>query len=419
MNRPQVGSENLKAHLSHGLKKPLASVWLLGLTQIIGYGSLFYAFPILASSIAQEFGWKTSSVFGLFSISLLAGGAASPLIGRMMDRLGAARIMVWGSLLAALALVFLSLAPASLFFPGLIILEIASAMALYDAAFATLAQRTGGEARNRIAQMTLIAGFASSISWPVTDFLHRLFDWREVLFIFALLHLGFCLPIHRLLQKLPCILSQAADAAEASQPGISPAELRGRILWLAAFGFAFSGFLMSGVLTLMVPLLTQLGLGAAAVLVAALFGPAQVASRIVLMALGRRLPPVLAAGLASGFMGLACCLLLGMQGEIAIAIGFAILFGLGSGITSIVRGTVPLVLFGSAHYGRVLGKMALVRLVLNAAAPFSFAYLLEQYGASPALLSVGFVGFLGVAAFVLIAMSLAPKLKSGQLKGTK
>lgn len=381
------------------LSGPVSAVWLLGLTQIAGYGTLYYSFPILAGSMAAEFGWATSSVFGLFSLSLLFGGLIAPWTGRLMDRLGAARMMVWGSGLSAAALLWLALAPASLFLPGLILLEMTSGLALYDAAFATLAQRTGGQARNRIAQMTLIAGFASSLAWPFTSFLHDWLGWRDVLICFALLNLGFCLPVHWLLWKLPP-QAEAGDvpAAEVIHPQ-APAQLRARLLLLTAMGFALSGFVVAGVLILMVPLLKAMGMGAAAVGIAALFGPSQVLSRFAHMGIGKRMSPLAAAILSSALMAGACLVLMAAGAGWASAVLFAVLFGLGSGINSIVRGTVPLVLFGSSTYGSVLGQMAFARLMLNAAAPFAFAWLLEHAGPATALGVMAVIGALAIAAF--------------------
>lgn len=381
------------------LSGPVFAVWLLGLTQIAGYGTLYYSFPILAPSMAAEFGWATSSVFGLFSLSLLAGGFIAPWTGRLMDRNGAARMMVWGSGLSAGALIWIALAPASLFLPGLIFLEMASGLALYDAAFATLAQRTGGQARNRIAQMTLIAGFASSLAWPFTSFLHDWLGWREVLLLFALLNLAFCMPVHWLLWKLPPAAREGEDPiAEVVAPQ-APEHLRPRLLWLTAMGFALSGFVVAGVLILMVPLLKAMGMGAAAVGIAALFGPSQVLSRFAHMGFGKRISPLAAAVLSSALMGAACLVLMAAGASGPSAVLFAVLFGLGSGINSIVRGTVPLVLFGSLTYGSVLGQMAFVRLILNAAAPFAFAWLLEHAGPGTALLAMGVIGGLAIAAF--------------------
>jgi predicted MFS family arabinose efflux permease len=380
---------------------PLGTVWLIGLTQIIGYGTLYYSFPILAGSIAAEFGWKTSSVFGMFSLALLAGGLAAPWAGRLVDRVGAAGVMTAGSAASAAALVLLALLPGKFFLIGLIALEIASSLCLYDAAFAALAQRTGREARLRITHMTLIAGFASSLSWPATQALHAVFDWREVLLIFAAINLLICLPLHALLLRKPPALAANDDGETGPIEGEASAAIGPRVLVLVSLGFALSGFVLSGILTMMVPLLTAIGLGTAAVGVAMLFGPAQVLSRFLNMGFGKRLHPISGSILAAGLMGGAALLLSATGSWMIGAIAFAVMFGLGSGLNSIVRGTLPLVLFGAKTYGAVLGKMAFARLILNASAPFVFAWLLDHFDPAFALVSMGLIGALGIACFVI------------------
>ena len=380
---------------------PLGSVWLIGLTQIIGYGTLYYSFPILAGSIAAEFGWKTSSVFGMFSLALLAGGLFAPWAGKLVDRVGAPGVMTAGSAASAGALVLLALLPGKFFLIGLIALEIASSLVLYDAAFAALAQRTGREARLRITHMTLIAGFASSLAWPATQGLHAVFDWREVLLIFAAINLLICMPLHALLLRKPPALAADLHGDGGPLAGEASAEIAPRVLVLVSIGFALSGFVLSGILTMMVPLLTAIGLGAAAVAVATLFGPAQVLSRFLNMGLGKKLHPISGSILAAGLMGGAAVLLSATGSWMIGAIAFAVMFGLGSGLNSIVRGTLPLVLFGAKTYGAVLGKMAFARLMLNASAPFVFAWMLDHFDPAVALIGMGIVGALAIACFVI------------------
>ena len=183
--------------------------------------------------------------------------------------------------------------------------------------------------------------------------------------------------------------------------GEASAEIAPRVLVLVSIGFALSGFVLSGILTMMVPLLTAIGLGAAAVAVATLFGPAQVLSRFLNMGLGKKLHPISGSILAAGLMGGAAVLLSATGSWMIGAIAFAVMFGLGSGLNSIVRGTLPLVLFGAKTYGAVLGKMAFARLMLNASAPFVFAWMLDHFDPAVALIGMGIVGALAIACFVI------------------
>jgi len=386
---------------------PAATVWLLGLSQIIGYGTLYYSFSILAGGIARSFAWPVAWAYGSFSLALLAGGVIAPLVGRRIDRHGAAIVMALGSVLCALALLGTAFAPNGIVFTlGLVATQAASALVLYDAAFAALVQATGTEARKRITRLTLIAGFASTLFWPLTSWLQAGLDWRQILLAFAALNLVLCLPIHGLLavQRPP---ADHDHPARPDEPGTPPAaRLSGperRLLALVTLGFALSNFALSAVLAQMVPTLTALGLGASALLVSTLFGPSQVLVRLVNMLLGERRHPLAAALVGLSMTPLALLVLMLTAPAGAGAVGFAILLGFGSGLKSIVQGTLPLALFGRAAYGSRLGVMAAARQILSAVAPFAFAALTGAFGTTTALGVLVIAGALGLGALLEVA----------------
>ncbi|URK88168.1 MFS transporter [Rhizobium sp. RCAM05350] len=240
----------------------------LGLTQIIGYGTLYYSFSILAPDMAADFGWPVEVVFGIFSASLLAGGLVAPHVGRWMDRYGAGRIMAIGSAAAAVILIICASAfNAAAYIAGIVAIEVVSALVLYNAAFATLVQIIPGNAQRSITHLTLIAGFASTIFWPVTVELHQHLSWRAVYVIFAALNLAVCLPVHLWITWLA---RQAANAEPANQPadtgaadGIVIVELRHRTFLLTATGFALQGFARSIVVSYGAPARGRSGLAQA------------------------------------------------------------------------------------------------------------------------------------------------------------
>jgi MFS family permease len=396
---------------SSGLS-PAALVVLLGTTQIVGYGTVYYAFAILADGIAASFGWPVSRIYALFSIALLVGGFAAPLAGRLADRHGAPAVMTAGSGLAALALAATAFAPGPVSFGlGLVVVQAVSTGILYDAAFTALVQTCGADARSRITHLTLIAGFASTLFWPLTAWLDRSLDWRIVLLVFAAMNLVVCMPLHGLMaadrrRRGSVEMGGAGGVASAPlpvDPPLPPAVAR-RVFALATVGFALSGYLLSALLAQMVPALAALGLGSqAALLVSTLFGPAQVLVRFVNMVFGVRRHPLAVTIFGLGMLPLSVVILAATAPGVAGAAVFAILFGFGSGLKSIVQGTLPLALFGSASYGARLGTMAFARQFLAAAAPFLFAWHLEAHGATPALATLAAVGFAGLGAFVAIA----------------
>jgi MFS family permease len=396
---------------------PAALVWLLGVTQIIGYGTVYYAFAILAGDIAADYGWPVSRLFGLFSLALVAGGLVAPWVGRLIDRKGAAPMMAAGSLAVAAALALTAFAPGPIAFAaGLVAIEVAAALVLYDPAFAALVQATGLEARTRITHLTLIAGFASTIFWPVTSWLHGVMDWRSVYLVFAAANLLVCLPIHLLIARVRPAAGDPAPSARPSEPLPTPPaldrETARKVFTLMTLAFAISGFVLSAMLAQMVPALAAIGLGGSALVVSTLFGPAQVLVRFVNMVFGARRHP-LTVSLVSLAMFPASVLILAVTAPSpAGAAAFAVLFGFGSGLMSIVRGTLPLAVFGTASYGTRLGRMALVRQFLGAVAPFAFAAHLELAGPTAALATLIAVGCVGVVSLAAL-WPLLPRAPAG------
>lgn len=384
---------------------PVAVVLALGLTQIIGYGTLYYSFSILAPDMAQDLGWSLDHVFGLFSASLIAGGLIAPSLGRWMDRFGAATIMAVGSAVASLTLALCAWSPSVIVFTlGLVLLEIASGMVQYQAAFAALVEIRPRSAGRSITYLTLIAGFASTLFWPITTGLHAVMSWREIYLVYAGLNLVMCLPLH-------AWMARHRQSRRERDPALAPAPVVGALepanrrlgFYLVALAFALQGFTLSAVLVHMVPMLTGIGLGAAAVTIGALFGPAQVASRLVNMIFGTNLTPPALATLSAALM-VGAIVILQLSGTwLPGAVAFAVMLGLGSGVNSIAQGSLPLWLFGSEGYGALTGRMASVRLIAGAAAPFAFSIMVTNVGVAQALLVVGLLGALGIAVFAAVS----------------
>lgn len=411
----------------HGLS--LASiVWLLGLTQIIGYGTMYYTLAIVAADIASELSVPVSTIFASLSLALLAGGAAAPYAGKLIDRRGAAQIMTIGSGAAAVALVAIAVAPnLPIFVLGLMAVEIAGALVLYDAAFACIVQ--GGGSRRRITHLTLIAGFASTVFWPLTSSLSGLLSWREIIAVYALLHVACCLPAHwwltRSFRARSKNIGVEPAALEESNETPLPQTLRRPVLFLIALGFALSGFLILGITAQMVPVLAALGLGTAGVVVSMLFGPAQVLARLINMSAASGQHPLTITILMAGTLPISALLLWLTAPSVIGAAAFAVLFGLASGLKSIVQGTLPLALFGREAYAERLGWLASARLILTAIAPFIMAYLTDTAGVSTALLTMTAFGFVGLGLFLIVhylrnrALGVAASLRGRALEAVE
>jgi MFS family permease len=398
---------------------PAAAVWLLGLTQVVGYGTLYYSFGILAADIAADLGWPVYRVFGAFSLTLLAAGFAAPLAGRLVDRHGAATVMTAGSVAAAGAMAALAFLPGPAgFVAGLLLVQVATTFVTYDAAFACLVQNTGLSAGRRIVHLTLIAGFASTIFWPLTSWLHGVVPWQTIILAYAALNLVLCAPVHHRLRRMrppvepPGVGRSDSHAGGAAKAAYAPAPLpegrQRRAMVLVAIAFALGGFVLSAILAQMVPLLSTLHLGDSAVAVAMLFGPAQVLVRFVNMQVGQASHPIVPTLISSALLPVAVTVLAFGGSNLVAACIFAVVLGAGSGLKSIVQGTLPLALFGRRAYGERLGRIASVRLVMASVAPFVLALMLETSGAVAALATMTAIGLSGTIAFVAVARMCRP-----------
>lgn len=378
----------------------------LGLTQIIGYGTLYYSFTALAASMAKDFGWSPEWVFAAFSISLLAGGLAAPLAGTWIDRHGAGKVMALGSIGAATALIACALAPNPILFAiGLMAIELASTFVLYNAAFALLVQIDPRTAQRSITHLTLIAGFASTIFWPLTSALHASLSWQQIYFVFAAVHVGLCFPLHlwlASLSKTSVNVRTDTAAIKHTVEGSLPVDRRQSAFVLMVSGIALISFIDAAILIHMLPMLTALGLGSASVLIGTLFGPAQVASRLFSMLSGDRIQPLGLALISALLVPVSICVLLLSGNWMAGALVFAVIFGLGAGLASIVQSTLPLALFGTHGYGQRVGKATAIRLIATSGAPFVFAFVMQHLGVQTSLITFALLGLVAAASFAAI-----------------
>lgn len=364
------------------------TICILAPTQIISWGSLYYAFSILSPGIRDELGWSTGLVFGAYSWSLLVAGLVATPVGILLDRHGGQRIMGAGSVLCGVGLFALSASRSPLaYLCAWTVLGLAMGMTLYEAAFATLNRRFAGAGRQAISNLTLFAGFASTIFWPLTQALNAALGWRATCFWFGVLHLLVCLPLHLMLggeRARPAPVPQAGPRSHTLGEA-----LRHPAFWKLTAAFAANTLVFSVLSVHLIPLLQDLGHSARiAVLMAMLIGPMQVAGRVLERTAGRALAPQLVGKFCFAALpaALASILLFGAQAW-AVAC-FCILYGLSNGVLTIVRGTLPQALFGSDNYGAISGAMAGPSLVAKAAGPVIGALLLGRHGAPEVVLGL-------------------------------
>jgi MFS family permease len=370
---------------------------VLGVTQIICWGTLFYPPVLTVPLMAAERGWSMTFAMGGFSLALLAGGVVSPYVGRMIDRHGGHRVMPVGSLLAALGLLVLAYAEHPVaYLAAWTVIGLAIAASLYDPAFATLGRIFGAAARQPITTLTLAGGFASTVSWPVTHALIATVGWRGTYLTYAILLACVAAPLHAFaLPRSRAEPDPVRDVAHAKPVAALPA--KGLPFLLVATAFAAYAFVPSGLAAHLLAIFQRSGLDAASVVaIGALFGPAQVAARGLEFAFARNVHPLWMARFAVALLVIAFMLLALVGISAAIAALFAVMFGAANGLLTIARGTVPLALFGASGYGRLIGRIGGPFLVMQAAAPLVLAIVSERQSDAVALAVA--------AAFAVIAL---------------
>lgn len=360
-------------------------------------------------SIAADLGVTPATVFGAFSVSLVVMALAGPPVGRAIDRQGGRGLLAISNLVLAFGLALLALAHGTLpLFGAWCVLGLGMALGLYDAAFATLVRLHGTNARLPITGITLIAGFASTVGWPLTAWLAQHGGWRTACLAWAAIHLVLALPLN-----LICIPTAAAASDLARPASLQAKEIpppKGAMPLLIAFAAATS-FVTSAMAAHLPGLLAAMGATrVVAVGAAALLGPAQVVARIVEILAARRyrVHPLVPARVATALHPVAGVALAAFGGGAAPAIAYSLLHGAGNGLITIVRGTLPLALFGQAGYGHRQGVIAVLARATQAAAPFSYAWVLYNAGPLTAIALTAVLSLAALAALLALRPSAAP-----------
>lgn len=382
---------------------------MIGIAQTLAWASSFYLPAILAQQMAAGLGLATSTPYALLTMALLVSAIVSPWAGRRIDLHGGRPVLLLATLAFAAGLVLLALAQglASLVLAWLV-LGLAMGLGLYDATFATLVHLYGRHARQSITGVTLLAGFASTVGWPLSTWMQAQLGWRGACLGWAVLHILLALPLYAAVPR------QAAAGAEpiAPAPQGSPAgahapatpAARQRMALQLALLFSLMGFVSTSVATHLPALLQASGATlAAAVAVAALAGPAQVASRLGEITLLRHWSPLRTARLAVCAHPVAAGLLLAL-GPVAM-LPFVLIHGLGNGLLTIVRGTLPLAIFGAQGYGARQGWIALPGRFIGALSPWLFGLAIERNGAG----ALWWTAAAGLAALAVLGALRIPR----------
>ena len=366
--------------MRRGAAGSLAVVIALGTAQTIAWASSYYLPAILAAPIASDLGLAPTYVFGALSGALVISGLLGPRVGHSIDTFGGRSLLAVSNLVFVAGLLLLSVAyDVAVLIAAWILLGIGMGMGLYEAAFATLARIYGANARGTITGITLIAGFASTLGWPLTTWLASEYGWRAACQVWAAIHICVALPLNCSLPRAVPLAEDSRSTTSASRQSSGQSETFAMLL--LAYMFAAASFVSSGVSAILPTMLVAFGATPAQALFAgALVGPAQVGARLLEAGWLSRFHPLLSARLA---------MLMNPIGVLALVAGgpwlapaFTVLYGAGNGIITIARGTLPLALFGPVGFGRRVGVISLPSRATGAFAPLALGLLVEHVGSS-------------------------------------
>ncbi len=347
------------------------SLWL-SLPQLIGWGALFYTFSLLMGPLEGELGMTRAESSLAFSLALLAEGAAAWAVGHWIDAGHERRVMTLGSLWVGLGLLAHGAVDSvSGFYAVWVWLGMGMAATLYNPAFAIVTRRFGTDFRRAIITITFLGGLASTVFIPLVSWWFEVWGWRVSLCLLAALQLGVCLPVHAwLLRDAPRpALPPASDQPDQSTP--VRRHLRQPTFWLLALFMVLTMALTSALPVHMINLLGEAGLPAHWVVgIPAVIGVLQVFGRLLLYVFERRwdvhaanrwIPALLPASLLVLVLG---------GWHPAVALVFVLLYGMGNGMITIVKGTAMAQYVSAAHVGQLNGLLGVPIALARAAAPW-------------------------------------------------
>ena len=383
------------------------ALFALALTQNIGYGTIFYSYATLSQAMTAEFDLAPSAGFVVISIAMLFSGLCGARFGRMLDRGNPAGYMAGGSLLVGLIYLILGSAQAYwLVALAIVALQVVGIAVLYNTSFPLISRFRGAEAKNAITWLSLVAGFSSTLFWPVAIWGVEHLGWRGLCLVYAGLHLLLAAPAHGWLwrHKAPDIFDNTRDIdrIDADLPLVS----RQRLFLPIAISFACSGVIGTVLMVHLVPLLAGLQIGTTIFYATSSVGPAMVIARIVSAVFWPNAHPLWVALVAAILMPVAILFLAFGTPALLAAMGLCIAYGIAHGLQVIVSGTLPLAVFGREGYGEILGRINRMRLICTSFAPALFAFAEDAMGLPLTLGLLVVIGLGGVLALFDLARLL-------------
>jgi MFS family permease len=344
----------------------------LALGQILTWAGLYYIFPALLVRWEQSLGWSKADLTAAITLAIFVSAITAPISGRLID-IGKGPLLMTGStILGALCLFSLSyVTQLSQFYLVWGLIGVTLAGCLYEPCFALITRARGEKAKQGIILVTLIAGFASTISFPTAHSLAEAFGWRVTVQIFACFVLVVATPLMWAGSRLMEQSGNPEISEKQNQQSGHRAFLGKPAFWMLACGFSFAAVLHGVTLHHLLPVLFERGVHAdVAVTIASFIGPMQISGRLAMMAAQRHVSNHGIAVSCFVVLGISVLILNVSGATPALLVSFVILFGGGYGMVSIIRPVIARDILGEHNFGSKSGALALIYLAGSASAPF-------------------------------------------------
>ncbi|WP_081239052.1 MFS transporter [Streptomyces viridosporus] len=388
--------------------RPRAALPALCATQIVSWGIVYYAFPVLNPQITHATGWPAGATTAAFSLGLVVSALAGIRVGRILDRRGPRTVMTAGSVLGVVSLLIVAAAPnVPVFIAGWALAGLAMAATFYQPAFAALTRWWAPDHVRALTVVTLAGGLASTVFAPLTAALADHLSWRHTYLVLAGILAAVTIPAHTLVLRAPwpdAPTTPAPTTAGAANAG------RSRPFLLLAAAFTLSGFAMYAGVVALVPLLLERGYTTSqAAWALGLGGAGQTLGRTLYAALARRTTATARTTLLIALGGLTTAAFAAAPGPYALLIAVSVLAGMARGNLTLLQATAVTDRWGTAHYGRISGLLAAPATTAAALAPFAGAALAVPLGGYGSL-------FCLLAAVSVAAALIAPWTATGAVR---
>jgi len=353
-----------------------ATVSALAIGQVLSWAALYYAFSSFVLPMQRDLGWDKATLMGAFTLGLAVWGASTYAVGAAIDAGRGRAVMSWGALAAGAGFIAWSqVSSVAMLYAVWALLGASMAATLYEPAFAVLTKRYPQRYQHGITMLTLVGGFASTLSFPAIAWFQALLGWRHALALVGAILLLVVLPLHVWALRGPAIVAAAHPGDERDDATLREA-LWAPAFWLLTLCFMLHAFVSASLWAHVMPMFDAKGVAQAdALTVLMVVGPAQVAGRLLYVWLGRGWSlRVLGALVLAGLPAAMTVFAFGRS--LPALLVFALVFGLSNGLVTIVRGGLVPRFFGRTHLGRIGGAMSGIGLLARAAAPLLTAWLL-------------------------------------------